>query len=214
MKFQNEITTYREIDKIENLASIDHFHYINEIILCNEGAATFIIYNEEIILSKGDLLLINGFGNHSVKINEFPYDMYVTLFSSDFLPRHIVNSFLISILSSRRSDFQHKFSLDDETYDDFKRIFEDLELEVKNQDTFCQENSAYLIAKILINLTRNNEILTKMQNQYGYDEQIAKLQLYINENYNKDINLEDLSNTFLRLSVAFPENLRTILVLR
>lgn len=129
-------------------------------------------------------------------MNKFPYDRYVTLFSSDFLSKYIINSFLVYILSSRRSDFLHKFTLDDTTYKDFKRIFKDLELEQKNQDTFWQENSAYLIAKILITLTRNNETLSKLQNQYGYDKQIAKLQLYINENYNKDINLEELSNLF------------------
>lgn len=196
MNFYNKITTYREIDKIENNVSIDHFHYINEIILCNKGSATFIINNEEIILNEGELILINGFENHSVKINNFPYDRYVSLFSSDFLSEYVNNPFLISILSSRRKDLQYNFKLDKESYKAFKGIFKELELEQKNKDTFWQENSAYLISKILITLTRNNETLSKMQSQYGYDSHIAKLQLYINENYHKDINLEQISNSF------------------
>lgn len=196
MTFYNKITTYREIDKIENNVSIDHFHYINEIIMCNKGSATFIINNEEIILNQGDLILINGFENHSVRINNFPYDRYVTLFSSDFLSKYTNNPFLISMLSSRRKDLKHIFKIDKEIYKSFKNIFKELELEQKNKDTFWQETSAYMISKILITLTRNDETLSKMQSQYGYDNQISKLQLYINENYYKDINLKELSNSF------------------
>ncbi len=196
MTFYNKITTYREIDKIENNVSIDHFHYINEIIMCNKGSATFIINNEEIILNQGDLILINGFENHSVRINNFPYDRYVTLFSSDFLSKYTNNPFLISMLSSRRKDLKHIFKIDKEIYKSFKNIFKELELEQKNKDTFRQETSAYMISKILITLTRNDETLSKMQSQYGYDNQISKLQLYINENYYKDINLKELSNSF------------------
>lgn len=196
MTFYNKITTYREIDKIENNVSIDHFHYINEIIMCNKGSATFIINNEEIILNQGDLILINGFENHSVRINNFPYDRYVTLFSSDFLSKYTNNPFLISMLSSRIKDLKHIFKIDKEIYKSFKNIFKELELEQKNKDTFWQETSAYMISKILITLTRNDETLSKMQSQYGYDNQISKLQLYINENYYKDINLKELSNSF------------------
>lgn len=167
MTFYNKITTYREIDKIENNVSIDHFHYINEIIMCNKGSATFIINNEEIILNQGDLILINGFENHSVRINNFPYDRYVTLFSSDFLSKYTNNPFLISMLSSRRKDLKHIFKIDKEIYKSFKNIFKELELEQKNKDTFWQETSAYMISKILITLTRNDETLSKMQSQYG-----------------------------------------------
>lgn len=164
--------------------------------MCNKGSATFIINNEEIILNQGDLILINGFENHSVRINNFPYDRYVTLFSSDFLSKYTNNPFLISMLSSRRKDLKHIFKIDKEIYKSFKNIFKELELEQKNKDTFRQETSAYMISKILITLTRNDETLSKMQSQYGYDNQISKLQLYINENYYKDINLKELSNSF------------------
>lgn len=191
-----ELLYYREVDNTKDQNLLNHFHYINEIILCHKGKATITINNKQYEFSEGDIVFVGSLENHSLEIVECPYDRSVILLSTEFIAKQISNPIILSLISYHSPDFPYVFKLKDDLYEFLNEGFNRLEDEFENKKSFWMESIASQITNLLITFCRKYPELTDQLSDQIHNREIIEVQQYLNKHYNKNISLERLAAMF------------------
>lgn len=191
-----QLLYYREVDEDNDQNLLNHFHYINEIILCHKGKAIITINNKKYEFSKGDILFVGSLENHSVEIVESPYDRSVLLMSTEFIAKQISNPIILSLISYHSPKFPYVFKLNTDLYKFIQDGFNQLENEFNNKETFWMESIASQITHLLITFCRRYPELTNQLSDRIHNREIIEVQQYLNKYYNKNINLDRLAAIF------------------
>ena len=184
------------VDFKDDSINIETTHYHNnfEIIFITKGTSTFLIENKKIKAKKNSLVLLSNLENHSMTIDETPYERYVVsvdnLLKINLLPSEIY----IKILQNRPKDFPYIFEFNNEDADVIVNILK-LLLKEESSKNYSEHLSNLLINQLLIMVFRSNPDFFK-NTKTEFEKTIYNIQDYINENYMEDINLDSIENKF------------------
>lgn len=184
------------VDFKDDSINIETTHYHNnfEIIFVTKGTSTFLIENKKIKAEKNSLVLLSNLENHSMTIDETPYERYVVsvdnLLKINLLPSEIY----IKILQNRPKDFPYIFEFTNEDADVIVNILK-LLLKEESSKNYSEHLSNLLINQLLIMVFRSNPDFFK-NTKTEFEKTIYNIQDYINENYMEDINLDSIENKF------------------
>lgn len=184
------------VDFKDDSINIETTHYHNnfEIIFVTKGTSTFLIENKKIKAKKNSLVLLSNLENHSMTIDETPYERYVVsvdnLLKINLLPSEIY----IKILQNRPKDFPYIFEFTNEDADVIVNILK-LLLKEESSKNYSEHLSNLLINQLLIMVFRSNPVFFK-NTKTEFEKTIYDIQDYINENYMEDINLDAIENKF------------------
>lgn len=184
------------VDFKDDSINIETTHYHNnfEIIFVTKGTSTFLIENKKIKAKKNSLVLLSNLENHSMTIDQTPYERYVVsvdnLLKINLLPSEIY----IKILQNRPNDFPYIFEFNNEDADVIVNILK-LLLKEESSKNYSEHLSNLLINQLLIMVFRSNPDFFK-NTKTEFEKTIYNIQDYINENYMEDINLDSIENKF------------------
>lgn len=184
------------VDFKDDSINIETTHYHNnfEIIFVTKGTSTFLIENKKIKAEKNSLVLLSNLENHSMTIDETPYERYVVsvdnLLKINLLPSEIY----IKILQNRPKDFPYIFEFNNEDANVIVNILK-LLLKEESSKNYSEHLSNLLINQLLIMVFRSNPDFFK-NTKTEFEKTIYNIQDYINENYKEDINLDLIENKF------------------
>lgn len=184
------------VDFKDDNINIENTHYHNnfEIIFVTKGTSTFLIENKKIKAEKNSIVLLSNLENHSMTIDQTPYERYVVsvdnLLKINLLPSEIY----IKILQNRPKDFPYIFEFNNEDAEVIVNILK-LLLKEESSKNYSEHLSNLLINQLLIMVFRSNPDFFK-NTKTEFEKTIYNIQDYINENYMEDINLDSIENKF------------------
>ena len=184
------------VDFKDDSINIETTHYHNnfEIIFVTKGTSTFLIENKKIKAEKNSIVLLSNLENHSMTIDQTPYERYVVsvdnLLKINLLPSEIYTK----TLQNRPKNFPYIFKFDDEVAQVISQIL-NLLLKEKSTEEFSDHYESLLINQLLIMVYRSNPDFFK-NTKTEFEKTIYNIQDYINENYMEDINLDSIENKF------------------
>ena len=189
-----EIYAYSKTEEQEPLLQ-NHFHVSHELILIEEGEASFHIGSKEYRAGAGTLVLIGNLEKHDMKILSRPYVRHVLLISNEFCLRALREPVLASIFLYRPESFSHVLPLAPAAYsaaaEYFFSLIEECRLRPPLWELRCQE----LLEALLLQLYRSYPEAFHWEEGHGVTT-VFQVQRYIGEHFREPLTLEDLSREF------------------
>ncbi len=177
-----------------------HHHEFNKIIIFISGNVTYLIEGKAYKLKPWDILLISSSEVHKPVIDySKPYERIVIWVNSRFLEKHNTNE--CNLLFSFELAVKLKFNmlrLSGGSLDKIKHILAGLEDECKSSDFGSNILKNSLILQLLVFLNRFYMAIenSKDINDIEYDENIAAILDYINENISDELSIDNLAISF------------------
>ncbi|MFT4143924.1 MAG: AraC family transcriptional regulator [Mobilitalea sp.] len=174
------------------LNSEEHFHSCCEIFFLKKGRILLNIEGKEYEPAVNSVHIISPMENHSVTCLSEEYERYIIFMNPDNYEVYCNNQMLAGILKNRPAEFEHIFHSDTQN---FESIFQNCAREYKEYKD-CQFSNLKMsnyIAELLIMLYRS------APERFALPEgklEIAKVQKYIDENYNTKIKIAELAEMF------------------
>ena len=157
-----------------------HFHSQIEICIVEDGQVEALINNSKKTLSRGDLAISLSYDSHRYITGES------AKYSVLILPREVCENFYSAI---KNKDFNTPFICGSEHSDSVMKYLSEIKKE--GSDHLVRLGYVYLILGIV------KEVMLDDANARGEStELLTRLLVYINENYNKDLNLKTISKAF------------------
>lgn len=177
-----------------------HYHDFNKIIIFISGKVTYLIEGKAYKLKPWDILLVNNNEVHKplIEPEEF-YERIVIWVNSSFLIEH--NSRNCNLLSCFEVAFKEKLNimrLKAEYLSDIKYILSQLESAWKSKEfgSDILKNSLFLQLIVYVNRLFLGGEDRKETNDIEYDETIAAILNYINENLKEVLSIESIAEKF------------------
>jgi len=197
-----------------------HCHVdFSELVIVLKGTATHIVDSEEYCIKKGDVFVINGNTCHGYK-NTCDFKICNIMYKSEHL--HQVGNdlkkasgyqalFVIEPFLAKEHNFKSKLQLILFDYEKVKEIISDITGEFQNKYQGYQTMIYSHFMKLVVILSRQYDLISSdiMDNRIN----IAKAISYMENNFQKEIDLKDLADK-ANLSVRhfnriFKENYKT-----
>lgn len=191
---QDEVSTYFESSNITGQLQ-SHFHYVNEIILVSSGSAEFTVNGESFLASENHIFFLSSLEEHSVEIVDAPYERYVILLSNKFIFNHFLIPEIMAVLSNHSLDFEYNFHLDEQSFAKIEDSCRKLLTEYSEKMLYWEDAFASLVTQILIDFLRMYP-LEDIASITKQSSQMLEIQKYINNHFNDDISLQNLSKKF------------------
>ncbi len=173
----------------------DHIHACHELILVEDGLASFSIQNKRYIVGKNTMVIIGDLEQHDMKILQFPYQRYVLTLSHRYCIHSISDPLLASFILYRPKDYSHVLELDEALFQTIKQHFVGIMLEKKQKFEFWQTKIHRHFEDILIELYRAKPEYFLHENSHTIDT-VFRVQQYIAEHFADPITLELLAKRF------------------
>jgi len=177
-----------------------HYHDFNKIIIFISGKVTYLIEGKAYKLRPWDILLVNSNEVHKPLIDtEEAYERIVIWVNSSFLTEH--NSKNCNLLSCFEVAFKEKLNLirlKAEYLSDIKYILSQLETAWKSKEfgSDILKNSLFLQLIVYVNRLFLGTEDHKETNDIEYDEAVAVILNYINENLKEALSIESIAEKF------------------
>lgn len=176
-------------------AGSPHFHFSCEMIYVEEGFLVMNVEGVSTLLSDHQLLIISSLENHTLEKVSSDCIRYIFRFSSDFLFESVKDPSLIIIFNRSSALCVPMFSIPTDKQYTIKELFSLLLIEFRNKEYFYKNRCSVLLSAILITLYRLNPSMFNKSNN-PLVKKIYGIQMYLNNNYQKNITLKDLSSLF------------------
>jgi AraC-like DNA-binding protein len=173
-----------------------HFHNSYEIIYVTEGKIRYKTNDKVYIVEKNSAIFISNLEVHEIKILEYPYKRYFTLFKPDYFQSVVNDPILISIFKHRPSQFKHVVHFNEAEYPFFEGIIKSMYMEVRDKKEQWQLAIGSYIHLFIIALYRSHKesFPLTVLNKTMYT--VLEIQRYIEEHYMEDVNLKILSSLY------------------
>lgn len=176
-------------------ANSPHFHFHCEMIFVEQGYLVINIEGTTTIIKENQVLIINSLENHILIESSSNCVRYIFRFSSDFLFESVKDPTLIIIFNRSSVLGIPVFTIPKDKINSIKELFSLILIELKNKETFYLTRCSVLLSAILITLFRiDSSIFTNDNNLLV--KKIYEIQLYLNNNYQEKIKLEEIAYHF------------------
>jgi AraC-like DNA-binding protein/quercetin dioxygenase-like cupin family protein len=164
-----------------------HWHRSVEIFAVFEGGMDFYINDEKIYLSAGEFIIVNSNELHSIHAVHKNLTIVLQLPFSQFTNYYTEDQIILFSHVPREQDEQvmkiieemYKLSQEKKTGYDFKVL-----------------GQYYTLLYTLVNKYRNKKVSTEIIKSIKGLNRLSSITSYLEENYDKDISLEQLAKTF------------------
>ncbi len=174
---------YRESinDKYEQMAT-NHYHRLFEIYFFEDGECNYFIDGKTFTLLPGDLIIIPSNVIHRT-VYKSSYQRKLLHFSCDFLPQSIIDTLPTMFYLYRNPNIVNQV----------EKIFNSIEKEYCSPDKYTEDALTSLVYSLLFLLARNENTAKQKS---GSSDFVAKSIKAISEDYQSDITLSSLADTF------------------
>jgi len=183
-------------ESYEQLELDNHFHNSYEIIYIVDGKVNFSIYGKEYNAISGNLIFINNFENHNLRVLTFPYKRYYILIDPTWFQSVINDPVILSIFKNRPPHFEHNITLDANMQGLVISLFNQILSEIENREAFWEILVKSYLQKFFVLLYRNSSDVFPLRTYNSSMETVFNVQKYIEENCTEEINLKKLSELF------------------
>ena len=168
----------------------NHFHNSYELIFVRKGSIRLTVEQKQYIMTPGSLAVISCLENHSTEILSEEYERYFVLIFSNRLDSVVPDGTLSSIFRNRPSSFCHMIDMSNH-FQEIDNCFRKIVQEYNNPNEYSRLLlSAYLI-EVLVDVFRTHpSVFGKIQ------QEILRMQIFIEQNYSKDIRISDLATEY------------------
>jgi len=177
-----------------------HYHDFNKIIIFISGKVTYLIEGKAYKLKPWDILLVNSNEIHKPLIDaDEVYERIIIWVNSSFLIEH--NSYNCNLLSCFETAFKEKLNLmrlKAEYLSDIKYILSQLGAAWRSKEfgSDILKNSLFLQLIVYVNRLFLGADDQRETNDIEYDEAIATILNYINENLKEALSIESIAERF------------------
>lgn len=170
-----------------------HMHDFFEILIFLTEGVT-VIYGTDLYKTKvGDVFIFEPFSMHCVNINHKKYERLLLHFKDQQISKSA--AVLNPIIQHLKDSPCKMVSLNNDELEIAKKLFFEAELLQQNETFFADFDIIFALGGILKFLIErfNNK---PQNNTVKQKKDIEKILLYINENYDQDISIEDICEKF------------------
>lgn len=200
---QPEYYSWHETSKNERELIGDftlHVHNCHELILTKLGTLDVCINEKRYTVPPKSLIICNNMEAHLLTPLTYPYERYGMHISVTGLRKIPLNIAYFSIITNHPQMFCNILDVSD-IFDEIENIFKEVNLEILSvrsapptvRDEYSNEIVRQKLGELLLKLKRNfpdRFAVHKEKNDYT----ILKIQQYIDENFAKDISINELSH--------------------
>lgn len=185
-------------NQYENIGFVSHWHPEIELIYVNSGVLELNIDNKKLVAKEGDLVFINSGQIHFSIPNNGNNTLSFILFDQSVLNKKIFsNKYKINLISRELLEKHHLLL-------SVQRLFKIVLEELKQKDIYSADiivNYSGYFCHLLKREILNNCIVHSSNNEYNRIEDVQSVLRYIEDNFEKQISLEEVSR-LLHLSIS------------
>lgn len=173
-----------------------HFHDCLELNIVKKGSGYYIINGKRYEIQKGDIFVINNKEPHMAVHGE-DFGLDVIVFDINLLWRNKGISDFLAPFFSRKEDFSHKISADNDKQKEMSDIFGKIADEYQKKENgwqICVESMLmYLLALIYRCYDKMQELETANDNFQKMYSRVSVVLEYIGSNFKEEITLGELA---------------------
>lgn len=173
----------------------NHFHVSHEMILIEEGEASFHISGKTYVGRPHSLVIIGNLEKHDMAILSHPYIRHVLLIPNEFCLRAIREPALASVFLYRPDSFSHVYELDPDSFAAARGYFSSLIDECRNRPELWELRCQLLLESLLLLLYRTRPDAFHWEGSHAAATAF-QVQRYIGEHFRSPLTLEGLSREF------------------
>ena len=173
----------------------NHFHVSHELILVEEGEASFRIGDKEYRAGPRSLVIIGNLEKHDMEVRRRPYIRRVMLIPGEFCLRAVREPALASIFLYRPESFSHVLALSEPTFAAIRPYFVSMEEECDRRLPLWELRCQQLLEALLIVLYRAHPEAFRWEDTHGVSTVFA-VQRYITEHFRESLTLGGLAEEF------------------
>lgn len=176
-----------------------HVHNTHEIILTKQGTLDVSINDKKYTVGPKSLIICNNIEMHLLTPVKYPYERYGIHISVTGLRKIPLNITYFSVIANHPQHFNNIFDVSD-IYDEIENIFIDINKEISTihaaprtiRDEYSEDIVRLKLGELLLKLRRHfPERFTVHKSKN--DCTILQIQQYIDENFTRDISINDLA---------------------
>ncbi len=176
-----------------------HIHNMHEVILTKQGALEVSINDKKYTVPPKSLIICNNIEMHLLTPVDYPYERYGLHISVAGLRKVPLNITYFSVITNHPQHFNNIFDVSD-IFEEIEDIFKDINKEILDtrtipsavRDEHSEDIVRLKIGELLLKLRRSfpdRFTVHKSKN----DCTILQIQQYIDENFARDISINDLA---------------------
>ncbi len=171
-----------------------HFHNDYELLYVVDGEADLTVDKKKYRLKKGSLVFLSRYEEHLVDNKTSGYKCYFVLFNNEKIDEIVGDQILTSIFKNRTESFSHVLDMSADE-NEMVELFEKIYAEYRANVLYSSMLLSLYLKQCLILVRRRHpdafqEIRTKM------DEEIGKIQEYIDINCGEEIKITEIAKSF------------------
>ncbi|MBZ2174072.1 AraC family transcriptional regulator [Schnuerera sp. xch1] len=174
----------------------EHYHNGYEIIFITKGKSSFTINDKKHIFDKNSLVFLNNLERHKMDLIETPYSRHMLIIDSIYLDSIIKDPILLSIFKSSSDKIKDKLTINNEHVDFIVRTFQELNSIFDKKNEFWEIEFTSKLITLVVFLYREYKDLFPLSHISKRKQKILEVQSYIDENFRKDITLDNLASNF------------------
>lgn len=175
-------------------AILNHSHIFHELILIEEGQATFWINGQTYQAGPHTLVAISCLEEHNMQIQAAPYRRQVLSVTEQFCIGSIREPILVSFFLSRSAQFCPVIPLSCGVFRRLSHYMSQIIAEFDQAESFWMLHVQDLLEEIVLCLYRYRSDLFLQENCHA-SVAVFQVQRYIAEHYAEKITLDDLAQT-------------------
>jgi AraC-like DNA-binding protein len=172
-----------------------HFHVSHEMILIEEGEASFHIQDKSYVAKPHSLVIIGNLEKHDMSILSRPYVRHVLLIPNEFCLQAIREPALASVFLYRPDSFSHVYELDPSGFAAAREYFASLIEECRTHPPLWELRCQLLLESLLLLLYRARPDAFHWEESHAVATAF-QVQRYIGEHFREPLTLDGLSREF------------------
>ncbi len=193
-------------NEFKDYVGVLHKHKFIEIVYIVSGKAKHIINENEYLVKKGDISVINPYEAHAFLADSSCSEEFVAydlMFTPDFIDKtclesddfsQLSDSFMFYSLFPNEKEFKERFNLVPNCHYDLESVFEKIYNEYQNHKNGYVNLIRVYIAEIIIKLLRKIQDFEKSSISESQRQIVFNIIEYIENNYSIKINNEEIAS--------------------
>lgn len=172
-----------------------HFHEFDKIVILLSGSVEYHVEGAAYKMQSGDIILVRHHMIHKAVIDvSVPYERIIIYLNSSYVDRFAPDMGLMECFASAE---KRRFCLvrpDDEEWGILKAQLSRLEDSTKDNGFAAEYMQGTNLAQLMVNINRIVQRGTEVKTEGAeYNEKIADVLSYINENLSKELSVDELA---------------------
>ena len=176
----NKYFLFRNTENLPNLGADAHYHLFFEIYCLTGGGGDSFVDNKLFNLQPGDVILIPPGAIHGTHYSTERHGRILVNFTFHYVPKGLVETI-------SQEPYHYRC---EETRNDVAQIFEKIEKETLNPDSFSEDAIRSLLAQLIIMIVRHARGEEPVAPANSFIETVIN---YVQNNYQDSFSLDDIA---------------------